>query len=108
MELVQRYSFVAPPPATVHPWPRELARDIGMVVSDMHLALKVCASGRFLALLPDLVARAYRGEGNLRRLPLEVGSEREVYAVYRKSAAEGPVVALLLALRERFELATRR
>jgi DNA-binding transcriptional LysR family regulator len=79
-----------------------------MVVSDLHLALRVCASGRFLAFLPDVVARAYRGEGNLRRLPLEVGSERQVYAVYRKSSAEGPVFALLVSIRERFELATRR
>lgn len=108
MELVLRHSFVAPPPTAVHPWPRELERDIGMVVSDLHLGLEVCASGRFLALLPDMVARAFRGRGNLRRLPVEVGSEREVYAVFRRTSAEGPVLALLDELREQFTLAERR
>ncbi len=108
LDLVLRHSFVAPPPSAVHPWPRELERDIGMIVSDLHLGLEVCASGRFLALLPDVVARAFRGRGNLRRLPLEVGSEREVYAVFRRSSAEGPVLALLDELRDQFAVAGAR
>lgn len=107
LEDVLRHSFVAPPTTAVHPWPRELGRDVGMVVSDIHLGLRICASGRFLALLPDIVARAYR-DGNLRRIPVEVGSEREVYAVWRATSAEGPVLALMDALREQFELASRR
>lgn len=108
LDLVLRHSFVAPPPTAVHPWPRELERDVGMVVSDMHLGLEVCASGRFLALLPDLVARAFRGRSNLRRLPVEIGSEREVYAIFRRTSAEGPVLALLDELREQFAAAEHR
>lgn len=108
LDLVLRHSFVAPPPSAVHPWPRELERDVGMVVSDMHLGLEVCATGRFLALLPDLVARSFRGRNNLRRLPVEIGSQREVYAIFRRTSAEGPVLALLDELREQFAAAEHR
>ncbi len=108
LDFVLRHAFVAPPATTVHPWPRELEREIGMVVSDLHLVLEVCASGRFLAVLPDLVARAHRGRGNLRRLPLEVAGERDVFAVFRRSSAEGPVLALMDTLRDRFAAAARR
>lgn len=108
LDLVLRYPFVAPPTTTVHPWPREVDREIGMVVSDLHLAVEVCASGRFLALLPDLVGRAYRGRGALRRLPVEVGSEREVYAVFRRGAAEGPALAVVEQLAAQFAQAGAR
>jgi len=100
---VLRHAFVTPPPSAVLPWPRELDREIGMVVSDIHLGVQVCATGRFLALLPDVVARAYRGRGSLRRLPVDVESHREVFAVHRASAVEGPVLALLDELRRAFQ-----
>lgn len=108
LDDVLRHAFVAPPPTAVHPWPRELDRETGMVVSHIHLGLRVCAAGRFLALLPDVVARSYRGEGNLRRLPVEVDSRRQVFAAHRTSAVEGPVHALLDELRDAFDRATRR
>ncbi|MEQ9079659.1 MAG: LysR family transcriptional regulator [Sandaracinaceae bacterium] len=105
---VLRFSFVAPPPNTVHPWPREHDREVGMVVTDIHLALEVCASGRFLALLPDVVARGYRGRGNLRRLPVDIGATRPVYVVHRKSSAEGPVLALLDELQDELAILPSR
>jgi len=108
LDDVLRFPFVAPPPNTVHPWPREHAREVGMVVTDIHLALEVCASGRFLALLPDVVARSYRGRGNLRRLPVEIGASRPVFVVHRRSSAEGPVLALLDELQGEFGLLSSR
>jgi DNA-binding transcriptional LysR family regulator len=108
LDLVLRYPFVAPPPNTIHPWPREMDREVGMVVSDLHLAVEVCVSGRFLALLPDLVGRGYRGRGPLRRLPVELASEREVYAVFRRGAAEGPALAVVEQLAHQLSLAAGR
>lgn len=101
IQQVLRYGFVGPPASTVHPWPRELDREVTMVVSDMHLAIEACVTGRFLALLPDVVVRRYRG-GALRRLPVAVASERAAFAVYREGSAEGPVLALLDELRAAF------
>ncbi|MFK7987126.1 MAG: LysR family transcriptional regulator [Sandaracinaceae bacterium] len=105
MDEVLRYPFVAPPASTVEPWPVEHDREIAMVVGDMHQALAVCARGRFLALLPDVIARAYRGARALRRVPLGEASEREVFVVYRESSIEGPVLALLSELRAWFQTA---
>ena len=102
LEEIVRYAFVSPPASAVDPWPREHDREVAMVVADMHQALAVCAHGRFLALLPDVIAQAYRGPRALRRVPLGVSTERDVFVVCRESSAEGPVLALLAELRDWF------
>lgn len=100
MELVLRHSFVAPPEEEDDVWPRHLARDLGMVVGDLALAVNVCASGELLALLPDPLARAWTGDGMLRRLPLDAAPPRGVYAVHRElPGPQGPTAALVDLLR---------
>jgi DNA-binding transcriptional LysR family regulator len=102
LDDVLRHGFVSPPQSVPAPWPPHLERDVAMGVGDTQQALRVCGRGRHLALLPDLVVRGHRGERPLRRLPLELALEQEVFAVHRASAAEGPVLALLDELREGF------
>ena len=94
LDEVLRHAFVVPAANTVHPWPRELEREVAMVVSDMHLAIEACASGAFLALLADEVAQGPAG-ARLRRLSVDLPCEAPVFAVYRQDAADGPVGALL-------------
>lgn len=101
IEAVLRYSFVAPPPEDDDAWPRHLARDIGMVVADVSLAMQVCATSDLLALLPEPLARSWSGDGMLRKLPLDLMPERGVYAVHRElPGPAGPVAALVDLLRE--------
>lgn len=93
---VLRHSFVAPPPEDDDVWPRHHARDVGMVVGDVALAVQICAQGELLALLPDPLARSWAGEGMLRRLPLEVAPPRGIYAVHRElPGPQGPTAALV-------------
>ncbi len=100
IETILRHSFVAPPPEDDDVWPRHHARDVGMVVGDVQLALQVCAAGELLALLPDALARAWTGEGMLRRLPLEIAGARGIYAVHRElPGPQGPTAALVDLLR---------
>ncbi|MDQ3033223.1 MAG: LysR family transcriptional regulator [Myxococcota bacterium] len=101
MEDLLRHSFVAQPEEDDDVWPRHFARDVGMVVGDVSLAVNVCASGELLALLPDPLARAWAGDGMLRRLPLDVTPARGVYAVHRElPGPQGPTAALVDLLRE--------
>lgn len=101
MEEVLRHSFVAPPPEDDDVWPRHLARDIGMIVADVTLAAKVCAQSELLAHLPDPVAASFSGDGMLRRLPLDAGGPRGVFAVHRElPGPQGPSAALVDLLRE--------
>lgn len=107
LDEVLRHPFVGPPPGVEDPWPREIDREVGLQVTDLTVALKLCARGRYLALLPDVVARAYRGgDGMLRRLPVELDARREAYVVFRKTSAEGPVQALLDEIQTAFARAT--
>ena len=99
LERALRYLFVAPSTGSQDPWPHELDREIGMQVHDLHLCADVCATGRFLALLPDTVARR---TPTLRRLPLPIDARREVFAVHRAATVGGPVQALLELAAEAF------
>lgn len=100
IDEVLRHSFVAPPSEEDDVWPQHLVRDVAMVASDVSIALSICASGELLALLPDPLARAWSGEGMLRRLPLDVAGPRGVYAVHRElPGPQGPTAALVDLLR---------
>lgn len=100
IEQVLRHSFVAPPPEDDDVWPRHLVRDVGMVVADASLALRVCAGGELLALLPDPLAQSWSGEGVLRRLPLDLAGTKGLYAVHRElPGPQGPTAALVEWLR---------
>ena len=81
LEEVVRYRFVGPPPGLVDHWPRHVQRRLGMVATQMHVAVQAIAAGDFLGVLPDAVASAYRGSGALYRLPLELVEPTTLYAV---------------------------
>ncbi len=82
------YPFVGPAESVSDHWPPHLPRKVGMVAEQIHVAMQACAAFELLALLPDVVAREYRGEGALVRLPVEVVTPRPLYAISRKAAAE--------------------
>lgn len=109
LDEVLRHPFVAPPDGVRTAWPREVEREVGLVASDLSAALTMCARGKLLALLPDMVARGFRAtEGPLRRVPVELGASHEVFVVFRKTSLEGPVQALLDELQIAFgRVATR-
>ncbi len=94
-DLLQ-YPFVGPPDGLADHWPPHLPRKIGMVVEQLHVAVQVCALDGMLAVLPDVVAREFRGEGSLVRLPVDVVPARPLYAVSRKAAAEPKRIDLVI------------
>ena len=104
------HAFAAPPEGFDH-WPPGLSRHVGIVISHLHLGAEVCASGRYLAVLPDLVAEHHPQSAELRRLPFEAfpfdafdGSA--LYAVRRPVLAPGVVDTFLSALRARLAALT--
>lgn len=90
------HPFVGPPDGLADHWIRHLPRKVGMVVEQLHVALQVCALDGLLAVLPDVVARDFRGEGSLVRLPVDLIPPRPLYAVSRTAAAESQRISLLL------------
>jgi DNA-binding transcriptional LysR family regulator len=103
------FPFVGPPPSLRDHWPAHLTRTVGLVVSQMQLAVQVCASGDFLAILPDAIASAYRGEGALYRLPLDVVAPQPLHALTRTAAeCSEPVEMVLRAIVQAVEDARRR
>lgn len=80
------HPFVGPPPIPGKPadnWPAEHPRQVTTVVYQLLTAVQICAQGRLLAALPDLVAAAFSA-GELRRLTWEGMPPASVYAVRRR------------------------
>lgn len=109
LEDALAFPFVGPPASLRDHWPPHLSRTVGMVVSQMQLGVQVCASGDFLAILPDAVASSYRGEGALYRLPLDVVAPQPLHALTRpaQDCAE-PVEVTLQAFIQSVDDARRR
>ncbi|MCA9624672.1 MAG: LysR family transcriptional regulator, partial [Myxococcales bacterium] len=84
LDDVVAHPYVGPSDGFSDHFPPHLKRRIGLVVTQLHVAVQACATGNLLAYLPDAVADAYRGDGALVRLPIEVGSARPLYAVHRE------------------------
>ena len=103
LEAVLEHEFVAPVPdpqgQTHEGWPSEVTRRIGMHVDQMRVGLDVCASGDFLAVLPDAVARS-RGDGAaLRRLPLDLVPPVQLFAYHRPTLGpDGRAEAIVAAV----------
>ncbi len=55
-----------------------------MKVSQLHVGMQACATGGLLAFLPEAIADAYRGEGSMQRLPIDLDCSRSLYAVHRR------------------------
>lgn len=88
LEEALKHAWVSPPPGVVDHWPPHLERKVGLVVTQLHLAVQACATGRWLAALPDAVAEAHRGEGHLVRLPLHLVAPQPLYVVHRRTLVE--------------------
>jgi DNA-binding transcriptional LysR family regulator len=93
---VIEHPFVGPPPDLMDHWPKHIVRRLGMIASQMHVAVQACATGDFLVMLPDPIARAYRGETALLRLPLELVPPSTLYAVTSKLPDDSSRVELVL------------
>ena len=96
IEDVLEYPFVAPPEGIADHFPLHLERKVGMVVEQLHVAAQVCAQDGLLAVLPDVVARDFRGDGSLVRLPIDVVPSQPLYALSRSASAEPKRIELVI------------
>ena len=101
-EELCRHDFVAPIADEYgepgEGWPPSLTRRIALHVDQMRIGIDACASGEYLAVLPDVLAAQH---GNaLRRLPLEITAKIELYAVRREALGpSGRAEAIVEAVR---------
>jgi DNA-binding transcriptional LysR family regulator len=102
-QQLSEHPFAAPPEGYDH-WPAHLPRQVTLVLSHLQLGVEACANGRYLAVLPELVARHNRRKSALRRLPFEAFEHTALYAV-RRPPLSGPglVDHVLEAIRERLQ-----
>lgn len=84
------HPFVAPPPTggpASDGWPAHLQRQVAMTIVQVEVAMRVCAEGSLLSVLPDPVVASTPGGALLRRLPVEVISPTVLYVVHRRPVA---------------------
>jgi DNA-binding transcriptional LysR family regulator len=83
-------------------WPVELERKVGLRIELLNTNIEVCLSGRFLTVLPDLVAEPHVKAKRLRRFPFEIVPPIEVYVACREGEEDaGPQRTLISAVRAR-------
>lgn len=85
---VQQHPFVGPPLNAVGQvedgWPDQYVRVFGAHVDQMRLGRTICARGRLLAVLPDVIASSSSAQEPLWRIPLEgLIPETNLFAVHR-------------------------
>ena len=88
IDEIAQYDFVGPTTTSgrgSEGWPSAKPRRIGAIVDQMRIGLEFCASGHFLAVLPDALARADGRAERLWRLPVELGTRVELFALLRDS-----------------------
>jgi DNA-binding transcriptional LysR family regulator len=78
-------------------WPVHLPRTVGFRIELLSSNVEVCTSGRFLTVLPDVVAAPLLAERRLHMLAAELVPPIEVYAACRAGDEQGPLVKDLLA-----------
>jgi DNA-binding transcriptional LysR family regulator len=110
IERILDHPFAAPVPEEVGPrgdlWPPSIRRRTDIYISEVRIAIDLCAAGELLAVLPDFVAPSYPDPKALRRLPLDLFPTTTFYAVRRPSLASGDLTervieTIRLRLRER-------
>lgn len=104
VDEVLTHRFVTPPlddrGRPVDAWPRELRRKVGLRVDQMQVAVDACATGRYLAALPDLVGQ----RSSLHRLPFTELPATTLYLVHRESLAlQGKTEVTAAAIRAAVE-----
>jgi DNA-binding transcriptional LysR family regulator len=96
LEDVLHYPFVGPPEHVIDHFPPHLVRSLAMVVEQLQVAIQVCAVDGLLAVLPDVVAADYRGDGALVRLPIDLISPQPLYAISRHASEEPKRIDLVV------------
>ena len=104
VEQILEHAFVAPPKWLDDHFPPHIPRRKALVVDQLHVAVQACATGNLLGLFPDAVADAYRGDGALVRLPIELAAPEALYAVHRRVVDDRDRVVVL---RNAIEVAVR-
>ena len=108
LEGILRHPFVAPTPRPERSagdlWPPSIDRAVTLRVPALQAAIDACASGAFLAVLPDAVVAAAGPRSGLRRLPSEIIEPSKLYAVRRQPLSDldrtsALVAALVLEVR---------
>jgi DNA-binding transcriptional LysR family regulator len=106
LDEITRHPFAAPEetePAYTSTWPAEIERSVG-IRAPRDLLPALCASGRWLTVLPDAIA--LHALSGLKRLCSDVARPISVFAVRRQPRGMGTKAdAVMAALRE--ELVTR-
>jgi DNA-binding transcriptional LysR family regulator len=82
-------------------WPVHVERKIGFRIELLITNLAVCRSGRFLTVLPDVVAEPFLRAGELRRFAVDLVSPVEVYGACREGEEQALLNDRLLASVER-------
>lgn len=82
-------------------WPVDLARKVGFQITMLSTNLRVALSGRFVCVLPDVVADMDLRAGRLRRLPPTPVPDTEVFAACRAEDAQSSFTADVIARVER-------
>ncbi len=95
-EELAAFPFVVPVGDESDGWPVSEDRTIGARVSSFQLALELCASGDYLAMLPTAVQAAGRHNSRLQRVAVDIWSERDVFVAYRRPVGQHRVTQVLL------------
>lgn len=94
---VRDHEFLAPIPDgaghTHEGWPLDLPRRVALRLDHLQLGAEICAQGKYLAVLPDIVAEAWPG---LRRLPLDLLPPIPLYSMRRDPLGTRNAVDLCL------------
>lgn len=105
-EALADHPFVAPPSAPgrapTDGWPPHLARTVAMTIVQVEVALRVCATGQLLSVLPDPVVQTSPRRNELWRLPLELIAPSTLHVVCRRPVGpeqghESPADAVVAA-----------
>lgn len=76
-------------------WPVHVERRIGFRIELLQSNLEVCLSGRFLTVLPDVIASPFVRARRIRRLPLDLVPAIEVYGACREGEETTPIIRTL-------------
>ncbi len=100
------YEFVGPPRDkngnAADGWPPHLKRKIRVTTDMMEMGLSYCKTGRYLAVLPKLIAEPEVATGSLKRINTEDIASFSLYIVYRHNPIAPAVKLFVDALRQHF------
>lgn len=82
-------------------WPVHVERTVGFRIELLVTNLEICRSGRYLTVLPDVVAAPYLKSGELRRLAHDLVPPVEVYGACRQGEEQALLNGELMSAVER-------